>query len=143
MLPPLILAMISLPQIMKLATKAMAAMTMTRAIILIMRRVLLGFLTFLGGWSFLASCLRSFIGVLLLVSSPLFSSKSKAWMGLKKSAEASGDFLVVLGLGVGFGVGSGVSGDSLTGLVGVKRAVESTVWNFLVVALRDAEILAS
>ena len=75
--PPVILAMISLPQIIKAITNAIrTTRTPMETRVMILRFLLGGFLAFL-------TFLKGFLEAL---SSPVCSSKSKAWTGLRKSS---------------------------------------------------------
>ncbi len=106
--------MISLPQMMK--TIAPAIINNSKAIrirVMILRFLDLGFFSF---FIFLASFL---IGVLLAVSCPLCSSKSKAWTGLRKSS--------VEAAGVGSGVGAGVSAVFSAGGVGITGGLSGEI----------------
>ena len=130
--PPVILAMMSLPQNTPHKTSPMAARTMTSRIIVIILRALLGFLDFLGCavssvWLGFFMAL-SLVWVVLLsglvaVSSLVSVLKSKAWTGLRKSStDCSRVFLVVA-------TSSGVELrlDSAIGL--------SVRWSFVVVSM--------
>ncbi len=93
--PPVILAIMSLPQrISQVAAPAINRMIIIMTVMMILRFLDTGFLSFffdffVERWSRLG---ESWAGL----SSPLVSSKSKAWMGLRKSA--------VMSLGVDGGV---------------------------------------
>lgn len=98
--PPVILAIMSLPQ----RTKMVPAIRIRLRIVMIMLRMILRFLLvgFLGFFMVLPFWLiTGVLGVLVvaigdaaILSSPLCSSKSKAWTGFRKSS--------VLARGVGF-----------------------------------------
>lgn len=80
--PPVILAMISLPQRTAQVITPMSDKTMIKIILVIMRRALLGF--FLSFLVFL-----SFFFLEEATNSPLSPSKSKACTGLRKSSIGS------------------------------------------------------
>ena len=93
--PPVILAMMSLPQMTSQVTPAINNRTMARRMLVMILRFLdTGFFAFFGFFSF-ALCLASMVssGVSLAFNSPVFSSKLKTWVGVRKSSVV----LMVLG----------------------------------------------
>ena len=103
--PPVILAIMSLPQRMA----AVARPARIRRITMMTVMMILRFLWGLAGFSFIffLDFLSSLVSIdfSLAFNSPVASSKSKAWTGFRKSSTGS----TTLGsFGVGFGAGSGV-----------------------------------